>query len=181
MRRLFFALWPDREGAGRLAADCTRYLGCLDAQAVAAPELHVTLCFLGLLDEAAEALIVQRASGVGTAGFELQLDTLEHWSASQALVLAASSVPAAALELVGGLRSLARDCGCAPEQADWRAHITLARHVAPAAQPRPGGAVVTDHGPALRLAAQHFFLVQSQPTAPRYRRLHEWPLRSRPD
>jgi RNA 2',3'-cyclic 3'-phosphodiesterase len=187
VRRLFFALWPDTEASERLAAELAPRLAAIGVEGVTAPDLHVTLCFLGLVDQAQAALLVQRAGVLDAPGFQLRLDTLEYWGAAQVLVLEAGSVPGAALALAGRLAAVARECGCVPDRANWRAHMTLARRVPPTAAQLPGWPVVPGRGPIVRLAAQHFFLVQSlslaaadsaQPGAPRYRRLHQWPLRS---
>lgn len=186
MRRLFFALWPDSQASESLAAELGPHLAAIGVEAVAAPDLHVTLCFLGQLDQAQQDPLVQRAGGLDARGFELRFDALEYWSATQLLVLEARAVPAAAMELAGRLRVLARDCGCVPERREWRAHLTLARRVPPAAVRGRGWPVVSGRGSLLRLAAQHFLLVQSlpppgadsaRPGTPRYLRLHAWPLR----
>jgi 2'-5' RNA ligase len=98
-------------------------------------------------------------------------------------VLEPRSVPGAALELAERLRALARDCGCTPEATAWRPHLTLARRVPAAAAQRPGWPLVPEPRSALRLAAQQFYLVHSQPPppeAPRYRRVRGWPLRQPP-
>jgi 2'-5' RNA ligase len=181
VRRLFFALWPTGDAAERLGAASAPYLAGLDARIVAPADLHVTLGFLGLLDQAQEALIVQRAGDLGATGFTLCLESLEYWSGAQVLALAASRVPGAASELARQLRRLAHECGCPAESAAWRAHMTLARHVPPALLRCPAWPMGPGRGPSVRLAAQHFFLVQSQPAAPRYQRLYEWPLRSPAD
>ncbi len=177
MRRLFFALWPEPQTSRRLASAIASPLADAGIQGVAAPDLHLTLCFLGRTHPAMESVLVERAGALDAMGFELHLDTLEYWNDAQALVLTAPRVPGAAIDLATRLRALARECGCPPDLAPWRPHVTLARHVPSALAPQ--------RGPALRLAAQQFCLAQSVlpspgtitlPQAPRYRRLQAWPL-----
>lgn len=192
MRRLFFALWPERAAAERLAAGIAPYLDDIGIEGIPAPDLHVTLCFLGSLDSGQEALLVQRAGTLDAGAFALDLDTLDYWSGARSLVLEARRVPGAALALAGRLRALARDCGCTREGTSWRPHVTLARRVPEAALQPVGWPLPPERWPVLRLAAQQFCLVHSpslpadapalaeaaQPSGtPRYRRMQAWPLR----
>jgi 2'-5' RNA ligase len=189
--RLFFALWPEAQAAQQLAAQVAPVLAGLGVDILAALDMHVTLCFLGSLDQTQQARIVQRASDLAAAGFELGLDTLEYWRAAHALVLSTAGVPDSARELAARLRALAHDCGCVPDQTPWQPHLTLARRVAPAVAQRLRWPVRPDRGPVLRLAAQQFWLVHSPSVpadapalagaersgAPRYRPVQAWPLR----
>lgn len=192
MRRLFFALWPEALAAQQLAAQVAPGLAGLGVDALAALDLHVTLCFLGSLDPAQEALVVGRAGELAAGRFELCLDTLEYWNAARAIVLSTPSAPDGARELAARLRALAQACGCVPDDTSWRPHLTLARRVAPAAAQRLASPVGPDRGPVLRLAVQEFCLVHSlfppadaaalavaevRSRAPRYQRVRAWPLR----
>jgi 2'-5' RNA ligase len=192
VRRLFFALWPEREAAERLAAAIAPYLEGIGIEGILAPDLHVTLCFLGSLDPGQEALLVRGAGTLDAGAFALDLDTLDYWSGARSLVLEARRVPGAALELAARLRALARDSGCTPEGTSWRPHVTLARRVPEAALQRAGWPLPPARWPFLRLAAQQLRLVHSpslpadapaladateRSGAPRYRRMQAWPLR----
>jgi 2'-5' RNA ligase len=129
--------------------------------------LHVTVAFLGMVDEEG----FERAAEVpplNTGPFELVLDKVGHWRESRVLWLAPSVVPAelAALErdLWGGLEAQ----GFEREPRLYRPHVTLAR--------RARG--VEESIAPISWAAARLTLVESVPISGgvHYEPLREWPL-----
>jgi 2'-5' RNA ligase len=190
-RRLFFALWPERIWSERLLAAVPTAAGTgADAagRVVAAMDLHVTLCFLGAVEEALLEPLCQYASGLRATDFELEFDALEYWRRSRVLAATAAQVPSAACALAAMLGEGARALGLRAEERTLRPHVTLVRglagwesQAAPAAL-HPGALPLT---PPLRLAARRFYLAQSheleaatatEPQGGRYARLAGWPL-----
>lgn len=184
---MFFALWPD-------SSWCERLLGAAQAlnaggggRAMASVDLHVTLCFLGAVDESLIAGLCERAAALQAADFELEFDALEYWPQSRVLAATSSSVSPAASELARALSSCARALGLHPGEQLLRPHVTLVRGVASPQGPRGDapGADVLPLSPPLRLLARRFYLAQSHELeaatatvaqTARYTTLASWPL-----
>jgi 2'-5' RNA ligase len=138
------------------------------------PDWHVTLCFLGGVEEALLVALCERAGSVTARAFELQFRCLRHWG--QAGVIAAlAPAPAPAATLAEALRVRSRELGLTPDEQPLQPHITLVRGLRgkPWQGPRETALELT-------LAARSFRLVESlegvQAPAARYRTLEVWPL-----
>lgn len=130
--RLFFAL-PLPEGPRRALAALQSDVG--KARWVPAEQLHVTMRFLGEVDEEAEARVVERVErarpswpavrvavrGLGVFG-----------SPERPRVLWAALDPAGEVRRIAAeLESCVRDAGLPPEERSFTAHVTLARLTRP--------------------------------------------------
>ena len=148
-------------------------------------DLHVTLCFLGAVEESSLPALCERAAALQLPPFELEFEAIEYWSRSRVLAATSATVPAAGMELVRALHAQARALGLRTDERPLRAHVTLSRGLAAS----PGSTVAPlPLSPPLRLAASKFYLAQSQQLeagfagslAPcRYAQLASWPLRTR--
>ena len=177
--RLFFALWlPPGVGEPLLSAAQALVVG--SARVVAAIDLHVTLCFLGAVEQSVLAVLCERVAAFEAQAFELEFDQLQCWPRSRVLVASSSQVPQAASALAAALQSSARAAGLAPAAQSLAPHVTLLRGVQAAAM-----AQFVPLSPPLRLKAQTFYLAQSHALesatatplqTARYRRLAAWPL-----
>ena len=182
MRRLFFALWPAPEWSRQLLGAAAAALAQADGRAVAGADLHVTLCFLGTVDEPVLAGLRERTAALRAADFALEFDALEYWPRSRVLAATSSQVPAELSALACALRSAARELGLRPGEQPLRPHVTLARGTNMRQSPV---APLLSLCPPLRLAARRVYLAQShelEPATataaqtPRYQRLASWPL-----
>jgi 2'-5' RNA ligase len=183
VRRLFFALWPEQAFIARLRASA-QLPGLSGGRAVADLDLHVTLCFLGAVEESCLPALCERVAGLQLPPFELQFEAIEHWSPSRVLVASSATVPEAGLALARALHAQARAVGMRTDERPLRTHVTLLRGLAAS----PGSAAApVPLSPPLRLAASKFYLAQSQQLeaasagslAPRrYVQLAAWPLRA---
>lgn len=127
-RRLFFALWVDESCRAALSEAAGGLLAELSGRPVAPADWHVTLCFLGAVEERLLAPLREQAALIEAPSFSLHFERAEHWY--EARVLAAlAEPPAAALQLAAALRALARSLGLAPDDKPLRPHVTLARGV----------------------------------------------------
>jgi len=180
VRRLFFALWPEQAFIARLRASA-QLPGLSGGRAVAELDLHVTLCFLGAVEESCLPALCERVAGLQLPPFELEFETIEHWSRSRVLVASSATVPEAGLALAGALHAQARAVGLRTDERPLRSHVTLLRGLAAGSAAAP-----VPLSPPLRLAASKFYLAQSQQLeaasasslAPRrYVQLAAWPLR----
>ena len=181
-RRLFFALWPEADFIARLRA-AAHPLGLPGGWAVGELDLHVTLCFLGAVEESSLPALRERVAALQLPPFELEFEAIEYWSRSRVLAATSATVPAAGVALARALHAQARAVGLRTDERPLRAHVTLLRGLAAS----PGSAAAPlPLSPPLRLGANKFYLAQSQqleatsaggPAPCRYARLAAWPLR----
>ena len=174
-RRLFFALWPGEREREALGAWQRALAPGLEGGARAVPpeRLHLTLLFLGGVEEPARACLEEAAGRLALPGpFTLRLDRLGHWAGPRVL-WAGGEAPAPLLELVGGLRRAAQGCALAVEERPFALHLTLFRKVRrpPPLPPPPR---------PLRWTVGGFVLAASRtlPDGARYELLRRWPLPS---
>jgi 2'-5' RNA ligase len=156
-RRLFFALWPDDAERDAIVA-AARRLFPLSGRPVSAADLHVTLAFVGSVDDARTDRLLELERPL--PGIPLCFDHLEHWPKPRVLVAAARQTPAALQHVVDELWRRLDRFGFARETRPFRPHVTLARDV----RPQRAGAWSTAcwHARAIRL-------IESRPeTEPRY-------------
>jgi RNA 2',3'-cyclic 3'-phosphodiesterase len=139
--------------------------------------MHVTLCFLGSVEDSRIEALRRSAAGVRAATLTLTFDRIEFWR--EARVLVATAQPSAAgLALAQSLQQAACDLGLAPDRKPWRPHVTLARSVLPKLLPAPMQGERPLPSP-VTLRVSRFFLAESlvgaQPR--RYATLASWRLR----
>ncbi len=127
MKRLFFALWPDPATRQRLQ-QLTGTLRLPAAKRIRPENLHVTLVFLGNVDELLLPAIEEQVKGISAPGFTLLFDRLEYWRRPGIVCLTCKPVPAAE-QLVQELSAVCTGLGMTLDDREFRAHVTLARHV----------------------------------------------------
>jgi 2'-5' RNA ligase len=175
-RRLFFALWPDEACRERLAATAQRALSGTEAHAgrlVPPADWHVTLCFLGAVQEPLLPPLQAGAARLHAPAFTLRFERVRYWQQAGVLALLGDRPPEA-VALATALRTLSRELGLAPDDKPLRPHITLVRGLRGARQVSP------DKMLGLTLAATRFGLAESRENvaapAARYHVLAGWPL-----
>jgi len=128
MSRLFFALWPDETVSGKITSICDRLPpGC--GRKVQSGNVHITLVFLGDIDETSLGCLLAGVETVPMEPFTLVLDRPGWWRKSQVLWIAPATVPETLQALYEQLASLASGCGIATERRPYSPHMTLARKV----------------------------------------------------
>lgn len=135
--RVFFALWPDAPAARALAGYCAA-----DPAAVLAQDLHLTLVFIGAVDDAALERLPSLAQGLRCAPFELCVDHTEYWERPRVQVALPRVVPVALRELREQLCRRLDGAGIGlarGREPEFRPHVSLTRGSAPRAG--PGGAL----------------------------------------
>lgn len=169
--RLFFALMPPSAVASRLAAAAAgvRYPA---GRRLPAGNLHVTLAFMGALDDPAQDACAAAAAGVTTGTpFVLDFDHAGWFQRARVAWLGPAQVPPALTALAGALRESLDAAGVAHDRQPFRCHLTIARDVDELALPQ----AVTP----VRWTVTEFALVESVPSVAgtRYESRAKWPLR----
>ncbi len=165
--RLFFALWPD--DATRLAlSQLIDHLDSKIGKPVSPHNFHVTLVFLGNVDQTTIAAIKQRAAELSVEPFQLIFESVSFWQQPKVICLTCHTVPQQAFDLASKLDRIARQCGLQTDTRPYVPHIALTRHAQESS---------TDTIKPIVLRADSFCLVQScsEPEGVVYRVLQRWP------
>lgn len=170
--RLFFAVWPDaaaREALLRLARDTQAVAG---GRATAPQSLHVTLAFLGSVEDGRLPGLAAVADAVAATARPFTL-TLDRGGGARArggvAWIEAAAPPEALLQLQARLAAGLAEIGFVPDTRRFRPHVTLARKVVHAAVPACA---------PIRWEVTELVLNASEPApgGSRYTTLATWPL-----
>lgn len=179
MKRVFFGLEPDAETCRGIADWRDRQTSC-DGQAVPAANFHITLAFVGELDDAAlerlsRAADVWFAQGVAHGG-ALTINDAGYWPRPGIFWLGPTHWPESLQQLSQKLGLLAGAVGSKRDRRPFHPHITLYRRcrIAPAAPLQL---------PTFTLRYRHCTLFESRQgrQGVSYQALLDWPLESAND
>jgi 2'-5' RNA ligase len=170
VERLFFALWPSDEVRQAIRRSCKFPLHHCGGRPVAQENWHITLAFLGSVDEERRVCVEQMASAIQLPDLRLQLDQIGHWARPRVLWLGAHETPDELTELAKRLITGSKDCGLSLDKRPFKAHLTLKRKVK---EPPPPCEVKPVAWPV-----DSFALVRSNtlPEGVQYEVVREWPL-----
>ena len=126
MKRLFFALWPD-DGVRARLAEQAGLLPINTGRRVPPANFHITLVFLGNVEEQDIPVLTGAAEGMDTPGFPLQINHCGWWKRARVAWLAPAYLPEPLLELAGQLNHKARLAGLSVDERDYNPHLTIAR------------------------------------------------------
>ena len=130
-KRLFFALWPDNRQRDQLRDVINSVAKTVEGRAVDRRNWHVTLSFIGELDERQIPDLKELAAQVQVEPFRLVFDRLEYWARPKIACLAAATVPPELENLVSSLNDVLPLVGVTPEDRTYRPHITVSRNARP--------------------------------------------------
>lgn len=173
-RRLFFALWPD-EPTARAAHRAAQGIAEKVGGRVMRPEsLHLTLAFLGQVDEALlpALLSLGQDAASATQPFALRFDQLGHWPHNRIVQASCRETPAELPRLVQKLRIELGELGLPVDPRPFFPHLTLLRKVGSAT-------LAPELAPPIGLAADALQLIESMPQTVgpyRYQALAQWPI-----
>lgn len=128
-QRLFFALWPDPELSRQLHELAGKVLRSGDGRRVGPENIHLTLAFLGPVNEQFRQCAEAAATAVRVPAFTLSLEQLSCFSRAGILWVGPKQAPAPLLDLVRQLNAALAGCGYEAETRPYAAHLTLARKV----------------------------------------------------
>ena len=126
MKRLFFALWPDDEVRARLVEQA-RLVHIHTGRHVPPENYHITLVFLGNVEEQTIPELADGAEALSIPGFSLQINHGGWWKRAKVAWLAPAYTPEPLLELVRQLHHRARLAGLPVDERDYSPHLTIAR------------------------------------------------------
>ncbi len=168
-QRVFFALRPARaarEALLNLPGDAGIGTGRLQH----VDDVHMTLVFVGSLDEARLNRLRASAAGISGVAVRLEMDRLEYWPRPRIACASVSHPPAALLDLHRHLVGVLREADFSMESRAYRPHVTLMRKSSPF-DDRPLAETI-------RWRADRFLLYASAMDGrlPRYRPIQEFSL-----
>jgi 2'-5' RNA ligase len=124
--RLFFALWPESDESEAFAT-LANSIRLRKGRMHHPDDLHMTLVFLGMVEEERLPCIYQAADSIQASAFDLRIDRLGYWPRPGIVWCGPDSAPKALYSLVGDLQQRLVDCGFTPERRSYKPHVTLYR------------------------------------------------------
>lgn len=174
IRRVFFALWPDVAALDALEAAAIAGEACCGGRRMRRDGLHLTLAFIGAVNDERLELLHEIAAGVAAEPYELVLDRLGCWRHNRILWAGCGETPSRQHRLFAALATPLAAAGFALDPRPHAPHVTLLRHARCAGLP--------ELATPIRWRVEEFTLVEStpQPDGAPYRVLKSWPLRAIP-
>ena len=143
-KTLFFALWPDDRQRDRLRDFITPVAKLVEGRMVERRDWHVTLVYIGDVDERHIPEIQAGARSIPFEPFRLRLDKLEFWPRPKIAALVPPRVPPELDKLVEDLKGVVFAAGNEPADRVYRPHITAVRNARPFETQRLSQASVTE-------------------------------------
>jgi 2'-5' RNA ligase len=165
--RLFFAVWPGDIASSELALVAESLAGLAGGKPVPAEKIHMTLAFLGSLDDGGAGRAVAAATRVKGDRIRMQIDHVGSFRRARVGWAAPSGPNAVLAMLQERLAGELKAAGFALEDRVFAPHATLARKIA---KPVPPAAIAP-----VEWRSQAFTLVESTGSG-RYEVLESWSL-----
>jgi 2'-5' RNA ligase len=169
-QRLFIALYPETSVRKQLYRLTKNLVTATGGRAVPESNLHLTLRFLGALDESEQACIVEKLDRIQGQSFTLRFATVEYRRPQQMLWAVVADTPGALSGLAEEIERSSIECGFPANDHTFRPHMTLARKVRKTVKPQEIETMET--------RIEEFFLVRSEtlPQGSQYTKLKSWAL-----
>ena len=130
-RTLFFALWPDNRQRDRMRDFISPVAKLIEGRATDRRDWHVTLAYIGELDERFIGELQKSARAIQFEPFRLRLDRLEFWPRPKIAALVPPRIPPEHEKLVDTLRGIIIAAGIEPALRVYRPHVTVVRNARP--------------------------------------------------
>lgn len=169
VKRLFFALWPD-DAVRKQCIELAHHLLKAGDRPVDPGNLHVTLVFLGAVDDVLESAMVQTADEMKKLEpVTIHFDELSFWRKPGIICLTSSYPDDKAMILAEKLSAMVSSLDHPIDERAYRPHVTLIRKAKQSVQ--------TEFEPVI-WHSNTFCLVEScsAPGGVDYRVIRQWPL-----
>ena len=130
-KTLFFALWPDNRQRDRMRDFISPVAKEIDGRATDRRDWHITLAYIGDLEERFIRELQESACAIQFEPFRLRLDRLEFWPRPKIAALVPPRIPPEHEKLVEALRGIIVAAGIEPATRVYRPHITVVRNARP--------------------------------------------------
>ena len=137
-RRLFFALWPNDKTRNLIVKELKQFPKPINGQPIQPENLHITLHFIGSVNEDIQACMQKAAATVSAKGFICHLDRYGYFPRSKTLWLGSQDTPVGLTDLHTKLGEALTVCGYSAETRHFTPHISLIKKCTQAAQPEAG-------------------------------------------
>lgn len=127
LSRLFFALWPDEAVRRRLSLLAEAGHRACSGRRTRPENIHLTLVFLGEVEDRRIAELQAVAAGVRAPAFELSIDTFAYWRHNRVAWAGPSETPQPLAQLVAQLEEGLTAAGFGFDRRPFVPHITLIR------------------------------------------------------
>ncbi len=165
--RVFFAVWPDEPSLIRLEEAGSRLFAACGGKRTRRESIHLTLAFVGEIEEGELGKLKEAACRVSASAFEIVLDKLGYWKHNKIAWAGCMQVQRPLLELVSLLEAELKASNVALDARPYVPHVTLLRKAE-----RPE--TIPDI-PDISWAVSEFTLTASSPSG--YQNLASWPLK----
>lgn len=152
--KVFFALWPGAAERGSLASWQKPLQELCGGRVMRGETLHVTLVFVGEVEQSKLEELQLAAQEISETCFELCFDEARYWTHNHVVYAAPAAAPQQLEQLVGALKQSLALHRFKFEQSEYKPHATLLRNAHWTDAPLPGMHPV-------RWRIQDFALVQS--------------------
>ena len=143
-KTVFFALWPDSRQRDRMRDFISPVVRQVEGRPTDRREWHITLCYLGELDEQYLPQLIESAKKIEFEPLRIRLDRLEYWPRPKIAAMVPPRVSLDLEKLVEDLNGLAMAVGVLPQERVYRPHVTVARNSRPFETIRLAQSAVTE-------------------------------------
>jgi len=143
-KTVFFALWPDSRQRDRMRDFISPVVKQVEGQATDRREWHITLSYLGELDEKYIPQLIESAQQISFEPLRIRLDRMEYWPRPKIAAMVPPRVSPDLEKLVNELNSLALTTGVLPPERVYRPHVTVVRNSRPFETVRLAQSAVTE-------------------------------------
>jgi 2'-5' RNA ligase len=127
-KTLFFALWPDDRQRDRMRDFIAPVARLVDGRAVERREWHITLVYIGDIEERFIPELQAAARTIKFEPFKLRLDRMEFWPRPRIAAMVPPRVPTELEKLVEDLSGIVFAAGVETQQRIYRPHVTVVRN-----------------------------------------------------
>jgi len=125
--RLFFAVVPAKEQRQKLFQLAKSFRIDSGEKVTAVDMMHMTLRYIGPVDQATRQCLIKEASQIQVSSFKLGLNITDYWKKPQVTWVGADQLDDNLVQLVNALENLCQECGVTAETRPYVPHITLLR------------------------------------------------------